>query len=696
MKIHVLFCFTLIVLVCGNAGAQDSYNLRVKKYIKDYSAFAVNEQKVNGIPACITLGQGILETEAGSSELMTEANNHFGIKCNGKWTGETITHSDDKPNECFKKYADASESFKDHSLHLKTNPRYAPLFKLSQTDYASWAFCLKNCGYATNPQYAQRLIKIIEDFKLQEYTYAALDNSATAGTTASDDEMAAAPQTVKTSKPDATTKAARNAVPKPVAVAEVSDTDGSEEENPPIVAVDYKIDSSKIVTMNGMKAFYAYKDEMLLPYAVKYHIRYPRLLEMNDLADEPLPYNMYVYLEKKLTYGTRPQHTVEAGENLFMVSQSEGLQLKKLMALNFLNPNEEPLPGSVLELQQPATSKPDVKIVERTAHRDNAIINASTADPRADNEYLDIKKIKLADSSRKKKQVAPAVANKPAMNTNATQPATKSVKNEPIGKGKAVEAEDTAWEDEEDLAALKANLDKVVYGDDSKLQKNANKPLAPVKPTISSNADGEKYHVIKKGETLSAIAAKSGVSLKQLIKWNNIEPDQIKAGQKLLVVDPGNDQPVSKPVASTPKPPVDRVKIQVDQPKSSSPSERFYVIQKGETASAIARKNHITVKQLMEWNGIEPDQIKAGQRLLVADPDLETTSKKSKPVTVALKEKADKTKVAGDESKYYVIQPGETVSAIAKKNHITVKQLLQWNDIDPDKIRDGKKLRVKE
>ena len=168
MKRCVLFFMAIMLLITAMASAQDGYNDRAQKYIQQYSTLAILEQQKNGIPAAITLGQGILETEAGASELMTEANNHFGIKCNNRWQGPTFSHTDDAPDECFKKYSCAAESFRDHSEHLKTNPRYSPLFSFSQTDYASWAVCLKKCGYATNPQYAQQLIKIIEDFKLQE------------------------------------------------------------------------------------------------------------------------------------------------------------------------------------------------------------------------------------------------------------------------------------------------------------------------------------------------------------------------------------------------------------------------------------------------------------------------------------------------------------------------------------------------
>ena len=112
---------------------------------------AMSEQQRTGIPAAIKLAQGIHETGAGTSKLATEANNHFGLKCKTGWTGQTFMHTDDRRNECFRKYNLDFESFQDQSNYLKSNPRYASLFQLSVTDYAAWAFGLSKAGYATNP-----------------------------------------------------------------------------------------------------------------------------------------------------------------------------------------------------------------------------------------------------------------------------------------------------------------------------------------------------------------------------------------------------------------------------------------------------------------------------------------------------------------------------------------------------------------
>ena len=136
-------------------------------YINKYSSIAVAKMKQHGIPASITLAQGILESGAGNSVLTKKSNNHFGIKCHD-WTGEKVYHDDDKKDDCFRKYAKAEDSFEDHSKFLK-RPRYAMLYNLEITDYKGWARGLKKCGYATDPNYANRLISLIELYELYKY-----------------------------------------------------------------------------------------------------------------------------------------------------------------------------------------------------------------------------------------------------------------------------------------------------------------------------------------------------------------------------------------------------------------------------------------------------------------------------------------------------------------------------------------------
>ena len=154
--------YTLLILpLTIQAAKRNPY----QEYIDTYSEMAIEQQKAHGIPASITLAQGLLESRAGQSSLATEGNNHFGIKCHNEWRGDTLLRNDDAANECFRSYVSAAESFEDHSRFL-LRKRYAPLFKHDITDYAAWAKGLKKCGYATDPNYATRLITIIERYAL--------------------------------------------------------------------------------------------------------------------------------------------------------------------------------------------------------------------------------------------------------------------------------------------------------------------------------------------------------------------------------------------------------------------------------------------------------------------------------------------------------------------------------------------------
>lgn len=145
-----------------------SYQERVEQYIYQFAGVAKNEMKLYGIPASITLAQGILESGAGYGDLTRRSKNHFGIKCHG-WEGGKVYHDDDLSQECFRKYDQASQSFRDHSLFLAKRKRYAALFKLKQSDYKGWAKGLKAAGYATDKKYPVKLISIIERYDLDRY-----------------------------------------------------------------------------------------------------------------------------------------------------------------------------------------------------------------------------------------------------------------------------------------------------------------------------------------------------------------------------------------------------------------------------------------------------------------------------------------------------------------------------------------------
>ena len=167
-KNTLFLIFTFLFSSVCPAISQEAPNENIIKYIEQYAALAVKEMERTGVPASIKIAQGIHETNAGKSDLVLKSNNHFGIKCKSSWTGEKVYHNDDEEGECFRKYDNATASYLDHSDYLKSQPRYSFLFDYDANDYAAWAWGLKKAGYATNPIYAQTLIKYIEAYHLNE------------------------------------------------------------------------------------------------------------------------------------------------------------------------------------------------------------------------------------------------------------------------------------------------------------------------------------------------------------------------------------------------------------------------------------------------------------------------------------------------------------------------------------------------
>ena len=159
------FFFNLFLLLSFTSFSQTLTN----DYINDYKDLAVEEMKLYNIPASIILSQGILESSNGESMLATKANNHFGIKCHSSWQGDRVFHDDDEKGECFRKYNNVEDSYRDHSLFLANSSRYSFLFDIPIQNYKSWAKGLKKAGYATNPKYSKLLINIIKRYNLDQY-----------------------------------------------------------------------------------------------------------------------------------------------------------------------------------------------------------------------------------------------------------------------------------------------------------------------------------------------------------------------------------------------------------------------------------------------------------------------------------------------------------------------------------------------
>jgi LysM repeat protein len=339
------FIVLLLLVRLTTAFSQDEpLNPSVVAYIQSYQDMAIREMQRTGVPAAITLAQGILETEAGKSDLVIRSNNHFGIKCKSSWTGEKVYHDDDARGECFRKYADAEDSYKDHSDYLRTQPRYASLFSLDPLDYKGWATGLKKAGYATNPRYAQILIKYIENYRLDEYTLVALGKKVDGPfNSIAREKSAATPQNGALDNIAISTQ--------PVTVPEVVITPAG----PAVVVYNKPVYPAGEFTLNNTKVIFAKEGSSLLALAEKYNIKLRHLLDFNDLPDgsELLEKDQLVFLQRK-----RRQYDIAQSEALRMESMLEFNQLKKSMI---------PAPGEKLYLQREAPSRPALAETKQSA-----------------------------------------------------------------------------------------------------------------------------------------------------------------------------------------------------------------------------------------------------------------------------------------------------------------------------------------
>lgn len=341
-----------MVLLLSTAIAQ-SENERVKNYIQQYKDLAMAEMVRTGIPASITLAQGILETAGGQSDLASMANNHFGIKCKTEWTGERMFHDDDAKGECFRKYASAEESYKDHSEFLRTRPNYAFLFKLDPTDYEGWAKGLKRAGYATNPAYPQRLMKIIVENNLQQYTLLAMENLQKKETELFAVEKTSSPKEVQQSI------AARQEIAEPTPAYNdapvVKDFAVKEVKSPGIS--NYPL--NQVFSINEVKVIFAEAGTSLLALANNYNVTLKKLIEFNEIPDDDIiKRDQLIFLAKKSKRGSKDVHIVAPNEKLHDIAQMEGIQLQSILEYNKLQKGMEPAAGEKIYLKAPAPASP--------------------------------------------------------------------------------------------------------------------------------------------------------------------------------------------------------------------------------------------------------------------------------------------------------------------------------------------------
>jgi LysM repeat protein len=282
-----------------------------EEYINKYKDAAIYQMKTQGVPASIILAQGLLESDNGNSALAVKANNHFGIKCH-TWSGSKIYMDDDTKNECFRKYSNAENSYRDHSDFLRGARRYSPLFDLEPTDYKGWAHGLKSAGYATNPRYAEMLIKIIEENKLYNYD-------------------------------------------RGISVEVESPTKGTGD----LVDVDhFVIDMNKhrkVYTRNRIKYIIVKKGDDYAKLTKELELLPWQLAKYNEInQDSALKEGQEIYIQPKRNRAeiNHSVHVVEKGETMYSISQLYGIKLKSLYRKNRMKIGDQPEVGQVIHLRK--------------------------------------------------------------------------------------------------------------------------------------------------------------------------------------------------------------------------------------------------------------------------------------------------------------------------------------------------------
>ncbi|MDY0199243.1 MAG: glucosaminidase domain-containing protein [Tenuifilaceae bacterium] len=311
MRSIVNFLFVSIISVSLSIPSVAQKKISSEEYIKRYQGLAVSQMEKFGVPASIILAQGLLESGSGNSTLAVKANNHFGIKCHKTWTGPRIYHDDDARGECFRKYRTPEKSYQDHSEFLRGARRYAFLFDLNPTDYKGWAYGLKKAGYATDPQYPKKLIRIIEEHKLY-----ALDSG--------------------------------------VEISIESPTKGMGEEiDPENFSIDI-FNQRKLYMKNRIKYIVVQSGDTYENLTRDLELMPWQLAKYNEIergSKLEVGQELFIQPKRRKAEVNHPLHIAEEGETMYDIAQMYGVRLKWLYRRNRIEQGDEPAAGEKIYLR---------------------------------------------------------------------------------------------------------------------------------------------------------------------------------------------------------------------------------------------------------------------------------------------------------------------------------------------------------
>jgi LysM repeat protein len=504
MKIRRLlyhFFIAIISIVFSTANAQNTMNTR--DYIDSFKQAAMQEMRVHGVPASITLGQGVLESASGNSRLSRECNNHFGIKCRKNWNGKFCLADDDDKDECFRGYESAIESYRDHSLFLKGSSRYAALFELSPTDYEGWANGLREAGYATNPAYGTILSNIIRKYRLTLY-----DSMVVLG----EEYFKGSPN-----QPD-------------------------------------------MMSINGVPAVGAKEGESASDVAKKHKVGSWQIYRYNDLSEgDMINPGEIIFLRPKRSSGSEETHILKKGESMRDISQQYAVKMRQLYKKNKMEAGQEPAVGEVIYLKEKRASPPKLapekpktnqteavavinqrkKVIAENMHE---VQKGETIEQIAEKYKTSVLNlVRWNDLERAEVKQGQILVLSPSMKPAETPEnfvdtrETIKPKYHTVLRNETVYSIARLYNIKPDSIIAWNHLKGKSISEDQVLklrrEKGASNDSSPSK-TMSEVAN---IHFVKPGDTLYSIATKYGISVDKLKKLNNIDKNSISIGQKLIL-----------------------------------------------------------------------------------------------------------------------------------------------------------------
>ena len=519
---YILTISGLLFSIAANAQKIDT--AAIINYIIQYKDIAVSEMNRTGIPASITLAQGIHESGWGKSYLSQQTNNHFGIKCKEEWKGKTFRYTDDAPNECFRVYDKVEDSYKDHSDFLKNRPRYASLFLIDKNNYKGWAYGLKKAGYATNPQYPEILIKLIEDFQLS-----AFDKGQNPS------YLSPLPKPVIIEKDEDeeynVTDSMQIDVQKTV-IQENLPVDKQEKQKVYVPAntvsapqpVTTKKVNKNILKVNNCKAvkIYTNKGETLDLIGNVLKIEKEDLLTYNDIVDDSqIKDGQTIFIQQKKKSNKEGSYKVKSDDNMWSISQKKGVRLAALLKMNKLETGEEPAVKETISLKGKVKEKPELRRPSNSLKGEPQVVKSPSGDlvvvrtndtiypPILETAKLSVDSNKvLGWESDTKLLEQPAVAVFQTKDTIAKIVAPV-IKLPPGELPRSVSVYERGLE-------TPTVYPKVI--DYSKLPKSTT-----------------GTHTVIKGDTMYNICKRYTISIAQLTEWNNLPDQSVKLGQVLKI-----------------------------------------------------------------------------------------------------------------------------------------------------------------